>query len=262
MIDLHIHVLPGLDDGPSELDDAVRMCRMCEQEGILTLVATPHVIPGLYETTRDRVLAAIASLQGALRAESSSVRVLPGADIRVEPDLLSGLISKRICTIADNGVYVLLEVPETVAGLELVRLVSGLRTKGLRPIVSHPERSRGFQADVRLLYNLVHSDVLLQLTAASLLGSFGKEVMDFSKRLLEHGLVHILASDAHSPTERPPGLAKAVEKAAEIIGEEEACALVTKIPEAVVKAEPVRIPLPRQWKEPKKLRLIRWVMGS
>lgn len=262
MIDLHIHVLPGLDDGPAELEDAVRICRMCEQEGILTLVATPHVIPGLYETTRDRVLRAVASFQEILRAESISVRVLPGADIRVEPDLLAALIDKRICTIADNGAYVLLEVPETVAGLELMRLVSSLRMKGFRPIVSHPERNRAFQADVRLLYNLVHSDVLLQVTAASLLGSFGKEVTDFSKRLLEHGLVHILASDAHSMTERPPGLAKAVERAAEIIGREEAGALVTKIPEAVVRAEAVRPPLPRQWKEPRKLRLIRWVMGS
>ncbi len=262
MIDLHIHILPGLDDGPSTEDEAVRMCRMCAEEGIDTIVATPHVIPGLYNTTRDMVLASVASLQETLRKESIPVRILPGADVRIEPGLVARLVSRTICTIGDNGMYVLLEVPETLPQIELMRIISAFGNYGLRPIISHPERNLTFRRHISLLYNLVYSDVLLQMTAGSLLGYFGKEVMDFSTRLIEHRLVHILASDAHSSTTRPPGLRKGLEKVSSLVGDDEARAMVLERPAAIVQARAIHTPMPTQWKEPRRYRFMRWMTGS
>jgi len=259
MIDLHIHVLPCLDDGPSRIEDALEMCRVCQDEGIHTLVATPHQISGIYENTRDDILRHVATFQERIEQQNLALRILPGSDVRLDPDIPSLLDRGEICTVNDNQTYLLIELPEDFPPMALTRMLSTLKAKGIRTILSHPERHLAFQRDVQGLYNLVYSGVAVQVTAWSLLGGFGRKTMEFSKRLLEHRLVHLIASDAHSPDLRPPGLRRAVDLAAEIIGRERALCLVEENPGAVIQGKALPLPKPKPWVDPKKSRWTQWL---
>ena len=251
MIDLHIHILPGLDDGPTNLGEAVEMCCICFEEGINTLVATPHIIREVYENRREDILNAVETLQRTLDQKEIPIRILPGADVQLDFDLVDRLDRKELCTINDGNKYLLLEIPETLAGLDLTRSISILKKKGIHPIVSHPERVAHFRENPEAIYSLVHSDVLMQITARSLLGGFGREVKWFTERLLKSRLVHILASDAHSPAGRAPGLRSALQRASELLGEEEALKLVEGNPKAILQGERFKLPQPLPWKKTK-----------
>lgn len=252
MIDLHIHLLPGMDDGPGTLDEAVEMCRICQEEGIRTLVATPHMIREVYDNRREEIIAAAAALNRELPARGLSVEVLPGADVRLDFDTVDRLDRGELVTINDGNRFLLLEFPDTPHSRETARVVAALKRRGVTPILSHPERNPFFQDHPQALYDLVYSEVLVQITGRSLLGGFGLDVQGFTERLLEHRLVHLLASDAHAPDLRRPGLRAAVARAAERIGEQEARALVEANPAAVLAGTLPPIPTPIPWKRPKR----------
>lgn len=252
MIDLHIHILPGLDDGPSSLEEAIEMCILSSDEGIHTLVATPHVIREVYDNTRDIILHAVESLNTSLSRKRIPIKVLPGADVHLDHDVIERLENMDLCTLNDNKRYILLELPETLSGLHLTRAVSALRKRGLCPVLSHPERSPSFQQNVERLYNLVNSGVLVQITARSLMGGFGKEAKRFAEKLLKHRLVHIIASDAHASTTRAPGLLGAVKRAITLTGEEEALKMVQETPSNILRGVPITPPPPIPWAKTRK----------
>jgi len=249
MIDLHIHLLPGLDDGPATLDESVQMCRICAEEGIRTVVATPHIVREVYENRREGILSSVAALARALPGHGLSLQVLPGADVRLDYDLLDRLDRGELLTINDGQRFLLLEFPDALHAQDYTRVIAGLKKRGVTPILSHPERNLHFQENPAALYDLVYSDVLLQLTARSLLGGFGREIQRFSVRLLEHRLVHLLASDAHGPAGRGPGLRDALRRASELLGEEEALGLVEGNPARILQGRLPAVPTPVPWKK-------------
>jgi len=235
MIDMHCHILPGLDDGPGTLDEAVEMCRIAADDGITTIVATPHFKPGVYEHPAHVVDSKIGELSAALRQQGISIRILPGADVFVTPELSSHFAMYEYLTINKHQTHFLAEFPaDFVPPRWDSYLLSFLTKKRITPILTHPERNPWFLNHRAALYPFVQSGGMLQITAMSLTGHRGIEIRDFAVYLLRHDLVHLIASDAHAREGRVPVLSRALAVARDIIGTDKADALVNGIPGAIV----------------------------
>jgi protein-tyrosine phosphatase len=211
MIDLHCHVLPGIDDGPETIEGSLALARAAVAAGIDTLVATPHVNS---RTPNDSVAIArlVDALNRRLADERVELEVLPGAEIAVthiaeiEPAELSRLG-------LGGGPWLLVEPPFTAVAVGLEGLVQGLQRAGHRVVLAHPERSPALQRDRRALRSLADAGVLMSITAGSLVGRFGSTVRRFALELAREELIHNVTSDAHDSVSRPPGLAAELEQA-------------------------------------------------
>jgi protein-tyrosine phosphatase len=244
MFDLHNHCLPGVDDGSRDWDESLAMARIAVADGIEGVVCTPHWVRGSYDNNRDSTLAIVAVFKEKLKEYEIPLKVYPGAEIRLEYDLLPEIESGRILTLNDTGRVVLIELPPEIVPRNLENMLWNLQVQNLTPIISHPERNPALQRDPMRLYRLTEMGILTQVTAASLLGSFGETVRKFTISLLEHRMAHIIATDAHGLGVRSPRLSAAYEKAAKIVGEETASQMVREIPWQVIQGEPVSAPDP------------------
>ncbi len=245
MLDLHCHILPGIDDGAKDLDEALKMCELARKDGINTIVATPHLNPGVYEPERELILAKVHELN---RLNHVNLRILPGADNRVHPELLASIEKGQALTLNDNMRYILLELPAHFLFHQIKDLIRGLKDKGITPIITHPERHVQIQRNLYLLYEFIKAGTLAQITAMGITGEFGLEIKRLSKRLLAHNLIQVIASDAHSSSKRPPLLSRAVEEAARILGLNEATNMVTANPEAIIEGRAFEVPSPKMKK--------------
>lgn len=237
MIDLHCHILPGLDDGAKDIKESLRMCSMAAEDGIQTIVATPHTMDGVYVNTTKDIKEAVQDLNNLLVKEKIPLEILPGADVHVNIDLLELLKEGKACTINNNHRYLLLELPHQSVPPNIKDLIFDLNIQGIIPILTHPERNIVLQNDLDRLYEFVLQGALIQITAHSLRGEFGPVAEKCCRELLKYNLVHVIATDAHSPTIRPPYLSYALKEAMEIIDEKEALALVTKNPLAIIQGK-------------------------
>ncbi|MBI2875865.1 MAG: capsular biosynthesis protein [Candidatus Tectomicrobia bacterium] len=244
MIDLHAHFLPGLDDGPSDIEQAVALCRVAQADGIHTVVAVAHALNGVYQNSASRIKAAADALSRRVAEEGVPLTLLAGADVHVEPDLLRLIEQGEVLTPNDTRRYILLELPEYFVFFHIKELVFALKAKGITPIISHPERNPQIQRELDQLSELVYGGALSQVTAMSLTGGFGSHAQAITESLMRQGLVHILASDAHSLERRPPILSRAVEAASRLVGPEEALKMVTTVPQAVIAGKPWEPPPP------------------
>jgi protein-tyrosine phosphatase len=249
MIDLHSHILPGLDDGARTVDDSRALARRAAADGVTAIVATPHV-RGDYPTRPDEMERGVTRLREDFLAEGIDVEVLPGGE--VDLGMLASLDDDglRRFTLAQSGRYLLLEFPYRgwPAGLE--ETVYGLGLRGLRPVLAHPERNREVQSKPARLAEAVRLGALVQVTAASVDGRIGRSSQAAADKLLELGLAHVLASDAHTPEIREAGLAAA----AEALGDDSLARFLTaEAPSAIVAGEPVPEP-------PRKARRRRWYL--
>jgi protein-tyrosine phosphatase len=232
-VDIHCHLLPGLDDGPAAAEEALAMAEMAVADGIGTIVATTHQLGNFAKNSAAMIRAAAARFQQLLDQRRVPLRVLPGADVRIEPDLVRKIRSDEVLTLGDRRRFVLLELPHDVY-LPLDRLLGELKSAGLVGVLSHPERNRGILNQPGVLRPLVERGCLLQVTGASLTGLFGSSIQMFSESLLEQGLVHFVSTDAHGTKGRPPLLKAAFERVAELAGREAAVDLCCRHPAAVV----------------------------
>lgn len=229
MIDLHNHVLPDLDHGPADWEEALEMCRIAVADGIATIAATPHVSE-VFPNSRQRIEASTAELRRRLGDAGIPLVVVTGGDYHIRPDLSP----ENVITLGGNGRYFLLEFPYQVLPPRADAFIKTLLGRGLHPIVTHPERTTSLQRDWRRLEPLVKAGALVQVTAGSLLGEFGPAASAAAKRFLKQGWVHLLASDAHWASERAPGLAAGQAAAALIVGESAARSLVEHHPRAIL----------------------------
>jgi protein-tyrosine phosphatase len=234
MIDLHAHILHGIDDGPETLEEAVEMCRLAAEDGIETIVATPHQRHGFWPNT-DRE--ALEALFEELRAAAGGKPELAlGAEIRVDSELLREvdiLPGGSLLPLAGSK-YLLLEFASVPIGPDPRPLLHELMVAGWRPILAHPERIPWLVDQPTLLGELVERGVLLQLTAGSVIGELGRGPQECSFLLLDEGLAHFVASDAHDAHIRPPRLSEAFRAIAERWGEGRARQLIDQNPRAVV----------------------------
>jgi protein-tyrosine phosphatase len=235
VIDLHSHILPGVDDGARNIAEARELARLAAADGVEAIAATPHVRAD-FPTTAEAMEEGVASLRADFEREGIPIQVLHGGEIDV--GLLWAIPSAELArlTIAQTGRYLLLEFPYRTWPLALDSAVSGLVQRGITPLVAHPERNPEVQDRPARLEALVEAGALVQVTAASLDGRLGRVPQSTAKRLLELGLVHTLSSDAHGPHIREAGLAAA----AEAVGDEALAHYLTKeAPAAIVAGEPV-----------------------
>ncbi|MDQ4081431.1 MAG: histidinol-phosphatase [Actinomycetota bacterium] len=208
MIDLHSHILPGLDDGPETIEESRQIARAACADGITTIAATPHVRDD-YPTRPEEMEEAVETLRRDFEAAAIRVEIVHGAEIAIERlPLLSREELDRF-SFAQRGRYLLLECPFIGWPLALERVVSDLAAAGLTTLLAHPERNGEVKRDPALVEPLVRAGARLQLTAASLDGRFGQTTRATAERLLELRLAHVVASDAHAPSLREGGLAQA-----------------------------------------------------
>lgn len=259
MIDLHTHILPGVDDGVKSEDEAVEFARVAREDGVKTIVATPHCKDGFFVNDRLAVLAAVEHLRRRLDAERVDVELLPGAEVHLCADLLDRVRDGRAPTLGDNGKTLLLELSLTQHPPGLENLVFHLKLGGVLTLFAHPERIRYFQEEPARYEALVRLGAFGQLTTGSILGTFGTEATRLSEWMLKRGLVHVLASDSHNLRGRRPVLSAAVAAVAAVVGEERALRMVTDVPATLLRGEEPDLPAPDD--EPPRRRggLARWL---
>ncbi|MFT3807397.1 tyrosine-protein phosphatase [Arenimonas sp.] len=242
MIDLHCHMLPGIDDGAPDLDVSLAMARIAVDDGIRVTACTPHIYPGLYENDREGIVAAVARLQAVLRDEGIDLTLVVGADTHLAPDLGASIRAGRIPTI-NHSRYLLLEPPHHVAPPRFEDSVFQLLTMGIVPVITHPERLSWIEDHYEIFVRLAHAGAWMQVTAGALTGRFGKRPRYWGERLLDERLVHILASDSHHVASRPPRLAEGREAAAVRVGEAESWHMVRTRPQGILDdLAPERLP--------------------
>ena len=246
MIDLHCHILPGVDDGPADVSESIEMARQAVADGIRTVVATPHGLNDVYYNPVGKVIAQVRDLSAVLKTEGLNLKICPGSDARICSRMAERVAAGEAATINLNGRYILAEFPSQVIPDESRNELFGLKLNNITPIITHPERNLVFQHRLDFLYDLVEMGSLVQITAMSITGELGEAAMECAHELLKRRLVHVIASDAHSSQHRPPLLSHAVEAAAHILGDEKtARMMVTEWPEAILAGEPFTAPEPR-----------------
>lgn len=244
MIDLHCHILPGIDDGASDLGVSLDMAKAAVAQGIAIVACTPHILPGLYHNSGPAIRQATLRLQEVLDAEGIPLRLVAGADVHMTPDFVAGLRSGQLLSIADSR-YVLVEPPHHSVPPQLEGFFFNLVASGYVPILTHPERLSWVPSRYEAIKRLILAGVWMQITAGSFAGAFGRNALYWAERMLDEGCVHLIATDAHDAERRPPDLAAARELVAKRVGAEEAQCLVLTRPMGVLKDQaPSSLPGP------------------
>ncbi len=250
MIDLHCHILPGIDDGPAALADSLQMAAVAVADGIQAVVATPHSGNGVYSNSPADISAKVDAFREELTAASIPLQVYPGAELQLGRGLAARLLRSEAMPL-NHSRYILLELPQTILPAPCKNEIFNLRAHGYIPLIAHPERHPYLQRHPGYLADLVRMGALCQVTAQSLLGHFGRSVRTTAETMLQSRLVHVLASDAHDPQGRAPVLAAAVAAAARLLGSGAAAEqMVTAIPSAVISDADIAVDLPDIQAEP------------
>ena len=233
MIDLHSHLLPGVDDGSPDEERSLEMARIAVADGITVQACTPHIFPGVYNNVGRDIRARVAHLQFRLHEAGVPLRLVVGADVHMAPNLVAKLRSGEALTLGDTR-YVLIEPPHHVLPPRTEDVFFDLTAAGFVPILTHPERMSWIDHRYDVVKRLVEAGVWMQLTAGALLGHFGNRAQYWSERMLDEGLVHIVATDAHDTSKRPPRLSAAFEALGVRLGESEAKQLVLTRPGGIL----------------------------
>jgi protein-tyrosine phosphatase len=236
VIDIHCHLLPGIDDGSPDLAQSLAMARMAVADGITRAVLTPHIQPGRWDNSAQGIAAATNALRAALAREGIALELGFAAEVRLSDQIFRQLEEGLIPFLGDSegSKVMLLEFPHSHILPGTDKLVAWLLRNGIRPLIAHPERNREIIQDPRKLAPFIDQGCLAQLTGASLTGRFGEGARQAAEYFLREGQVSYLASDAHNTSTRPPAMAEARRIIARLVGEETAEALAFGNPRQLV----------------------------
>lgn len=237
MIDIHSHILPGVDDGAADLHQALAMLRMAVAEGITTQILTPHIEAGRYSNTGKSLKQAFTAFEAIVKKEKIKIELKLAAEVRIGPELMPMISDEHMPWLGRwQGTNVfLLEFPHRNIPVASINIIKWLRKHNIRPIIAHPERNQELQRDITKLKPFIEEGCLLQITASSITGQFGREAFDIAKLLLENQAATFLATDSHNLQYRPPKLKESVEAVSKLIGKEKAQELVTTNPAQLFK---------------------------
>ena len=218
-IDIHCHILPGLDEGPSCSAEAARMLRMARENGTAGIVATPHILDGVFNNTK----VTIAKSVDELNALNYGIQVYIGAEVRISRNLRER-ISRDTLPLLNNKNFLLLELPAYLLPPlpELEKIITDLRMSQITPIIAHPERNIPILRDLSIMERLIRCGAAFQVTSMSITGDSGRRIQKAALDMIQKGYVHAVASDAHDATKRPPVLSHAYTAIANKFGSVEA----------------------------------------
>lgn len=204
MIDIHSHILPGMDDGAHNLDTSIEMCRIASNDGIKTIIATPHYIPDYKESINAGiVLQQVRALNLELKLKNINITILPGMEVLISHDIIDFLDTEEILTL-NNSRFLLIELPLSGIPLCAQELFYKLMIKGIVPVIAHPERNSCIIKNPCIVLEYIQSGALIQVDTGSLKGEFGQKVKNTAKTLLKNKSVHFIATDAHNANTRAP----------------------------------------------------------
>ena len=234
MIDMHSHILPGVDDGPGEIETALKILDIAVNDGIKTVVATPHDLNGVYRNNREKILQDVRGLREIVRKKNRDIDILPGSDTYMAAELLEELDKDNVMTLNNSGKFLFLELPSFFIPEQIKQQTFEIRLRGITPVITHPERNAVMMENPDILYELIRAGALVQITAGSVTGDFGRDARKNALRLLQLNMAHILATDAHNTSSRPPVLSKALRTVREEIGAKGAAKMVLDTPLSLI----------------------------
>lgn len=202
MIDIHNHILPNVDDGPKNKDEALQLLIQAAEQGIKGIVASPHHLHTNYSNNFKDIELMVSKFNNIPEVKDLNIEIYPGQELRISDQILKDLDDEKICGINHSN-YLLLELPSNGVPHYTQRLLYEIQTKGYIPIIVHPERNKAISKDINQLFKLVNIGALSQITASSLTGDLGRNIQNLSIKMIEHNLVHFIASDAHDVKKRP-----------------------------------------------------------
>ncbi|WP_126455609.1 tyrosine-protein phosphatase [Sulfuriflexus mobilis] len=239
MIDVHSHILPGIDDGAQTLEEALTLLRLAVDNGVTTQVLTPHIQPGRYLNDPGSLRKAFADFEHIVRQEGIPINLLLSAEVRIGPEVMALMQHEDfpwLGTWEGRRVF-LLEMPHNHIPLGSLNLIDWLIDRDILPVIVHPERNRELQLDMHKLMPFIEAGCAIQLTASSLAGNFGQKAKTVAIELLQAGQVLFMATDCHNTAYRPPDLKAGLIMASELIGEVKATALVKDNPAQLLSLE-------------------------
>ncbi len=236
MIDIHCHILPGLDDGAKSLAGAVEMARIAEKDGIEKIVATPHLFRGNYmHEDLSLIEEKRKELNKTLKVNNIHVEILSGAEVYISHNLIDEIRKNRDYLVLNKSRYMFIEFPSDHVFSGVQKLFFELMQADIIPVIAHPERNSVFVRHPSLLYELVQMGAAVQANSGSFLGIYGKKTEEAVFRFLELNLIHFIASDGHNTRSLVPRISEAVMRVETEVGGERARALVVDNPKAVLK---------------------------
>ena len=228
MIDIHSHILPGIDDGAVNMDDTLQLCQYAVENGITHMLATPHIHPGRYENEKKSIELMTKKVINELKNNQIALKLSYAAEVRISIEVLSMVSEGKIPFIGyQNGFhYLLLEMPHSHILPGSDKLIEWLQEHQIKVIIAHPERNKEVQNNINVLNPFIQQGCLLQLTAASVSGRFGSKCQSVCKKLIKNKWVNFVATDAHNIKNRPPDLLQARNVIIDWAGENTADALL------------------------------------
>lgn len=252
LVDIHCHILPGVDDGAQTIEDSIGMAKKAVSEGISHILCTPHHNNGTYLNKKDDVIRRVADLQAVLDEQEIPLILYEGQEVRLSADIMKRIAQNEILFADLSNKYILIEFPSMEVPMFAHRALFELCANGYVPIIVHPERNSQIIKNPNLMIPFIEMGCLAQLTCASYVGQFGKEIQKVSKIMIEHGMVHLLASDAHNLEGRNFFTKEAYEKLEKEFGNDtyDDFKYVAK---AVVNGDKIDVESPREYKKKFKL---------
>lgn len=248
MVDIHCHILPGVDDGAQTIEESLHMLRKAESVGVKIVVASVHFLRGSYETESSERRRMTDELQKAADDKGIQVQVKPGVEYYLAPQILEDISNLEEFTINNNRKYMLVELPMNTVPPSIVDIFFSMKVKGITPILAHPERNSTICRNPQTIFALVEKGCLMQINAGSILGHFGGESKKMARYLITNGLAHVVGSDMHSSDSVT--LNKAVPPIEKLLGREQALRMFIDTPQQIVDGEELhQLPLPSQTPE-------------
>lgn len=239
MIDLHCHLLPSIDDGPSSMDESIELARYAVDNGITHSIMTPHIHPGRWDNEALSIRSSMDSFKRALVDAGVSLKIGMSGEMRVSLEALQMVAAHQVPFLGKWGsnYVILLEMPHSHIPTGMDQMIQWLLQRNIRPLIAHPERNKDVLRRLDKIQPLVDLGCLFQVTAGSIAGRFGANARDRARQLLEMGVVTVLATDAHNIKRRPPALSEGRDAAALIIGHDAANRLVVDNPWKLVSCQ-------------------------
>lgn len=231
-------MLAGIDDGAPDLETALEMARIAAADGITVTACTPHIHPGTFDNNGWSIRKAVRELQDHLDEAGIALKLVCGADAHLDVNMPERLRSGEIASLNETR-YFLFEPPHHVAPPRLEEVAFAIMAAGWRPLLTHPERLTWIEDHYAIMTRLAHRGMLMQITGGSVEGRFGKRPRYWAERMMDEGMVDVIATDAHNLRNRRPELSPAREAVARRLGEAEAEAMVETRPRAILAGEPL-----------------------